>query len=573
MFGMSDSTHAFRVGEVTTGSAGQVAHPQHLAHSERLKEVFYAVGDSAWCYVGNGLSNQTFIKAPEGIIAIDTGECKEEMRDAIAKLREYTNAPIVACIYTHFHYVAGTTAIVEDRGDDDFPIYGHDGIAANLTRFGGEVGPRGSRGMVHQFAMMLPESGPDGIVNIGLGRFYRNPSHAPFTPGHMPATHTFTEQNQVTIAGLDVVFYPAPSDATDSVNICFPQLDLAVNNIFWPALFNIFAIRGEEYRDPRVLLNGLDELAGLNVEHQIGTHGPPMSGRSEVRASILRYRDSIQFIWDQTVRAANQGLTIDQAIERIKLPLRHEQDFRTQQLYGVVEHHVRQVYTGLFGWFDEDPSKLFPTPQPERAGKMIAAFGGRDAARALFDTALMEEDYRWALEVGSYLVFDQDPQDATQDKLRLAAALRAVAYCSSAANVRNWCLTQALELDGSIDLARFKIHRFRVQEILGGPADRWVPILRVLLDPLLADGVEASIGFEFDDGGSAGLMIRNQVAAVVAFDQCDLKLSVTKAAWAKLLGGKVGLSEVLAQMSELSSGDLQTVTTLLSCFDLESFKR
>jgi alkyl sulfatase BDS1-like metallo-beta-lactamase superfamily hydrolase len=112
-----------------------------------------------------------------------------------------------------------------------------------------------------------------------------------------------------------------------------------------------------------------------------------------------------------------------------------------------------------------------------------------------------------------------------------------------------------------------------VQEILGGPADRWVPILRVLLDPLLADGVEASIGFEFDDGGSAGLMIRNQVAAVVAFDQCDLKLSVTKAAWAKLLGGKVGLSEVLAQMSELSSGDLQTVTTLLSCFDLESFKR
>ena len=570
---MSDSTHAFRVGEVTTGSAGQVAHPQHLAHSERLKEVFYAVGDSAWCYVGNGLSNQTFIKAPEGIIAIDTGECQEEMRDAIAKLREYTNAPIVACIYTHFHYVAGTTAIVEDRGDDDFPIYGHDGIAANLTRFGGEVGPRGSRGMVHQFAMMLPESGPDGIVNIGLGRFYRNPSHAPFTPGHMPATHTFTEQNQVTIAGLDVVFYPAPSDATDSVNICFPQLDLAVNNIFWPALFNIFAIRGEEYRDPRVLLNGLDELAGLNVEHQIGTHGPPMSGRSEVRASILRYRDSIQFIWDQTVRAANQGLTIDQAIERIKLPLRHEQDFRTQQLYGVVEHHVRQVYTGLFGWFDEDPSKLFPTPQPERAGKMIAAFGGRDAARVLFDTALMEEDYRWALEVGSYLVFDQDPQDATQDKLRLAAALRAVAYCSSAANVRNWCLTQALELDGSIDLARFKIHRFRVQEILGGPADRWVPILRVLLDPLLADGVEASIGFEFDDGGSAGLMIRNQVAAVVAFDQCDLKLSVTKAAWAKLLGGKVGLSEVLAQMSELSSGDLQTVTTLLSCFDLESFKR
>ena len=128
-----------------------------------------------------------------------------------------------------------------------------------------------------------------------------------------------------------------------------------------------------------------------------------MSGKEKVRKSILRYRDSIQFVWDQTVRAANQGLSLDEAIDRIKLPEIHEEDFRTQQLYGVVEHHVRQVYTGLFGWFDEDSSKLFPTPQPERANKMIKAFGGREAARSMFDQAMREEDFRWALEIGTYL--------------------------------------------------------------------------------------------------------------------------------------------------------------------------
>jgi alkyl sulfatase BDS1-like metallo-beta-lactamase superfamily hydrolase len=535
--------------------------------------MFYSIGDNAWCYVGNGLSNQTFIRGPQGIIAIDTGECVEEMRDAIGKLREITDLPIVACIYTHFHYIAGTGAIVEDRGDADFSIYGHAGIAANLERFGGEVGPRGSRGMVHQFAMMLPESGPDGLVNIGLGRFYRNPSHAPYTPGYMPATHTFVERNELTIAGLRVVFYPAPSDATDSVNILFPELDLAVNNIFWPTLFNIFAIRGEEYRDPRILLNGLDELAELNVMHQVGTHGPPMSGRAEVNASILRYRDSIQFIWDQTVRAANQGLTLDEAIARIKLPTIHEQDFRTQQLYGVVEHHIRQVYSGLFGWFDEDPSKLFPTPQPLRAAKMIAAFGGRKSARALFDKALDEEDYRWALEVGSYLVFEADSVDPDQDKFRLASALRSVAYCSSAANVRNWCLTRALELDGSIDMSRFNIHRFRAQEILSGPADRWVPILRVLLNPIDAEFVQGSIGFKFDDGGSAGLKIRNQIAASIPADQCDIVWTIEKSAWAKLLGGKIVLSELLADSSNLSTEDAKKITHLLGVFDLATLKR
>ena len=74
---------------------------------------------------------------------------------------------------------------------------------------------------------------PD-LVNIGLGRFYRNPSHSPFTSGHLPATQTFSEQYRTQIAGLDVEFYPAPSDATDSVNIWFPELDLAINNILWP---------------------------------------------------------------------------------------------------------------------------------------------------------------------------------------------------------------------------------------------------------------------------------------------------------------------------------------------------
>jgi hypothetical protein len=31
---------------------------------------------------------------------------------------------------------------------------------------------------------------------------------------------------------------------------------VAINNLAWPALFNVFPIRGEEYRDPRVLLTG-----------------------------------------------------------------------------------------------------------------------------------------------------------------------------------------------------------------------------------------------------------------------------------------------------------------------------
>ena len=199
------------------GPQGQVAHPDAIEHLDRLQRKFYRVGEHAWCLVGNGLSNQTFVEGPDGIIAIDTGESVEEMREAISELRQQTDKPIVACIYSHFHYISGTTAIMEEPRNAGLQIYGHAGIEDNLTRFGGEVAPRSSRGLVHQFGVMLPDGGADGLLHAGLGLFFRNPAHAPFTNGYIPAQHTFERAAQFTIAGLRVEMTPAPSDATDSI--------------------------------------------------------------------------------------------------------------------------------------------------------------------------------------------------------------------------------------------------------------------------------------------------------------------------------------------------------------------
>ena len=150
------SSDSFALTEPTRGKAGQKAHPDLIEHSSRLEKCFYSCGPDAWCYVGNGLSNQTFIRGPGGIIAIDTGESIEEMRAALAALREVTDLPIVACIYSHFHYVNGTKALLDERGVESLPIYGHAGIPANLARFGGEVGPRSGRGPVSYTHLTLP---------------------------------------------------------------------------------------------------------------------------------------------------------------------------------------------------------------------------------------------------------------------------------------------------------------------------------------------------------------------------------------------------------------------------------
>ncbi len=563
--------------DVATGPAGQLAHPATIAHSERLGQKLYRVGDSAWSLVGNGLSNQSFVEGPEGIIAIDTGECAEEMEAALRELRAHTDTPIVACIYTHFHYVGGTTALVKASGNDDLPIWGHSGIEANLRRFGGEVGPRGARGLVHQFGVVLPPDGADGLVNVGLGMFLRNPAHAPFTHGHLPAVHNFDQPLETSIAGLKVHLLPAPSDATDSVTIWFPELELAVNNLLWPAIFNVFAIRGEEYRDPRILLGGLDELASLGARHLLGAHGPPLEGRDEIAATITNYRDGIQYLWDQTVRGANLGLTMDELIAFVQLPKHFNDHFTTQQLYGVAEHHVRQIYTGLFGWFDENEANLFPTPAPERANKLIAGFGGKASVRAAIDAALEEQDFRWAIEMASWLVrcaVDSrgraDAGDA-EDRQRLALALRGVARTTTSANVRNWCLTRALELDGSLSLERFRGHRFRAADVLANPLVNSVTTLKVLLNPERAVGVNAEFAVRFDDGTAGGLRIRNQVAVPTSGEGADCSLTIDGADWAQVLAGKVRLAELLDD-GKAEVAERPQLAFLLDCFDLEALR-
>ncbi len=566
---LSDRSFALDSSATVTLPGGQIAHRDHAAQSDVIQREFYEVTSGVWCLVGNGLSNQTFIDAPEGIIAIDTGESTEEMREAIAELQGVTDRPIVAVLYTHFHYVCGTEAVFESGAPRTTPIWAHEKVAGNRSRAASEIAPAYGRGLLEQFAMVLPADGPDGVVNVGLGHFYRNPAHAPFTSVFVPPTHTFGERASIEVAGLTIEVTYAPSDADDSVTYWFPTLGVAVNNLVWPVLFNVFAIRGEEYRDPQVLVAGIDHLLSLGAEHLVATHGPPMSGCEVIAERVTRYRDSIQFLWDQAVRLANQGLLSADLGVAVQLPPECDDDNLTAERYGVAEHHFRQIRSGLFGWFDGDESQLFPLPTAERSARLIAGFGGADVVRQQADEALAADDVRWATELATWLVRAGDDAD---DRRRLASCLRTIAHRTPAANIRIWCLTRALFLDGSLDLSRLYRHRFSRAQVLGSPPDRSVHILRVLLDPEFAHGINLRLAWRFADGSLTGLHLRNSIACPT--DGADAQATVVCSieTWAELLTGRLALSGALADGSVVIEGDAAAAVRALGAFDVDGLR-
>lgn len=543
---------------------GQIAHRDHIAQSALLAKNFYVVTPGVWTFVGNGLSNQTFIDAPDGIIAIDTGESVEEMRNALSELEKHTSRPVAAVLYTHFHYVGGTQAVFEKFGE--VPVWGHADISFNRERTATEIAPAYSRGLVEQFAITLTESGEDGVVNVGLGNFYRDPAHAPHTVSFIAPTNTFAEQCTINVAGLAIDVTPAPSDAEDSVTYWLPSLRTAVNNLVWPVLFNVFAIRGEEYRDPQVMLRGLDHLLSLQAEHLVGAHGPPISGRGEIAQRVTRYRDSIQFLWDQTVRHTNRGASSRDLAHLIQLPSYYDEDYLTSEYYGVAEHHVRQIRSGLFGFFDGEESNLFPLPTSDRADRLIAGFGGIDVVRNTVATALSADDVRWALECGSWLIHCSGSTD--EDKRLYASVLRIVAQRTPAANIRNWCLTRARHLDGTFDLSRFLTHRLSKRQILSSPAETTIRLMRVLLVPERAQNMDTLIRWQFQDGQTASLHIRNAVAVPVNNTASHNIVKCSLDTWANVVSGSLALSASISQGDLVIEGDTQSVVDALKAFDI-----
>lgn len=550
---------------IIADAAGQLAHRASLDQSRRMVRRLYAVRPGVWCLVGNGLSNQTFIEGPGGLIAIDTGECIEEMESALREVRAHTSAPLVAALYSHFHYVGGTQAVFADAGGA-LPVYGHERIALNRQRTSAEIGPAYSSGLVHQFGLRLPATGPDGLVNVGLGAFFRNPDHAPYTEGFAPVSTALGDGETLKIAGLKVEVAHAPSDSDDSVTLWFPELSVCVQNLVWPTLFNVFAIRGEEYRNPQVLIPGIDHILALEPEHVIGTHGPPLSGRDDIQRRVTRYRDSIQFLWDQTVRGLNRGMTADQLAHSVVLPASFDEDYLTTEFYGVAEHHVRQIAAGVRGWFDGDAGKLFPMEPVARADRLVERLGGADAVRADVATARAANDLRWALEIANWLATRS--QADTRDRKILADVLRDIAYRTSAANIRNWCLTRARDIDGSADLSRLREHRLRPQVLAAQSPRQTLHVLRVLLEPRRAEGIDHHVRFAFTDAPHAGLHVRNCVAVATDGAGAGSTLDISYADLVAVLSGKATLKGLMASGGATLAGDGETALAALASFDI-----
>lgn len=551
-------------------------HAELKEHTRLFDKKIYRVADNVYSAVGWGLANIIMVVGDDGIIIVDTGEDVDSAAAVFAEFRKISTLPVKAVIYTHFHpdHINGVKAFVSEEQvwSGEVQIIAHETLLENVINQGDTVGPiLGMRSAYTSGVFLDPAESQD--MNFGIG-----PRPNVGRGSFIAPTVTFADRKRMTIAGVELELRHVPSEAPDEVAVYLVanRVLLSAETLQGPTMPNIHTLRGTKFRDPKVWYQSLDVLRSYEADYMVPAHGQPVSGKDEVERVLRVTRDGIQFVHDQTIRYMNKGYTPDELAGLVVFPdyLANEKPW-LREYYGTVKHSVRQIYQGYLGWFTGDPVALDPIPPVESARRHVELMGGRDIVLSKAQEAYAAGDFQWAAELATYLIrINHEDMDARQLK---AASFRNQGYAQINANWRNWYLTSARELDGSLDIAA--VQR-RIAAAMSSPdffaALPMSKILEGLSVRLRAEqtlDTHIQVAFEITDTGEThAVEIRRGVAQFHenAAPAPDVTLSGKRQTILGLLLGQVDLQQAVASGELRITGNAALLGPFMASFDAPS---
>jgi len=351
--------------------AAAMASRDAARHTWRALRELEEVAPDTWFY--SGFANVSIVRTDDGLIVIDPGAFNnaEEKQAAIRAqfpLEAGSASRVHTIVYTHGHvdHCFGAhlyAAEAEAQSWEPPRVVAHAGVEGRFARYRETIGW-------------------NGIINL---RQFRGGKGQPYWPAdYWPPDVTYTDEMSLSVGGTEVELFHARGETDDATWLFFPATKvLCTGDLFvWvtPNCGNpqkaqryckewAEALRAMQARDAEVLLPG---------------HGPPIFGADRVRQALdetARYLESLQ---EQTLALMNQGLTLDEVVQRVRPPAELADRPYLQPIYDEPEFIVRNIWRLYGGWWDGVPSHLKPAPEREQAA-VIAELGG--GAHRLADRA------------------------------------------------------------------------------------------------------------------------------------------------------------------------------------------
>ncbi len=536
-------------------------NPLLKEHSNEFKrEIVELFGGEIRVAVGFGLANCILLEGVDGCVVIDTLEsldAAEGVLDAFSFITD--RKPVKAIILTHFHtdHYNGAPAFL--LRFPDAKVYSHKTLSdmQNESRIFITV-----KRSAYQFGYMLPKGEHE---NSGIGDSL---DVTPVTKiGYsVRPTEVFDSEYALNVAGMELKLIHAPGETDDQIAVWWPKHKalFPADNVY-KSFPNLYAIRGTMDRDTLQWADTIaNKLSPLGAKVLVPQHGRPVEGETFIKDLLIDYGDAIRFVHDQTVRLMNQGLSINEIANSIKLP--SESHPFLQEFYGTVEWSSRAIFHHYAGWFTGGEN-VADLSSPFDDGNQII----KEKAKVdLFAEAIKARDagkLQWAVELCDILG-DEDSENVRE--LR-SECLRRLAQKEKSANGRNWFFTAALENDG----ARIGPTKTQTRHMINSlkPAVRLFENFPLLVDASACPETEEIAHFFFTDTNEdVTLKLRRGACWVSASkprdsEAANVTITTTTKIWRKILTRELNPLWANVTFKLRVSPNIYFLYKFISCFD------
>jgi alkyl sulfatase BDS1-like metallo-beta-lactamase superfamily hydrolase len=372
-----------------------------------------------------GFGNTFMVTTSEGNVIIDTSIARRAPQHV--KLLKAENAgPVKYIILTHGHgdHTGGValwkgpdTKVVAQENHVDFMHY--------QARLAGFFGARNAA----QFGLPRPPA-----------REWAGNYAAKIEP-----TILFRDKHEFTLGGTKFELYHTPGETPDHLTVWIPQYKAAfIGDNYYASFPNIYTLRGTPPRWALDYVNSLNKVLSLKPEIVLPSHGAPIHGNDRITRALTRYRDSIQYVHDETVKGMNAGKDVFTLMREIRLP----KDLEVGEAYGKLSWSIRGIYEGYAGWFDMNPATMYDQPVSSVFPDIVKLAEGTGPVVKLALERLASGQAVEALHLTSIAAAaDPDNQALLEARLRILETLRE--QCRNS-NERGW-------IDYGIGLVRSRL--------------------------------------------------------------------------------------------------------------------
>lgn len=353
------------------------------------------VSENMWFY--NGVSNMCLAKTAEGLVIIDPGAAtatvdRNEKResDCVHKykaVRKLTQSRVNAFIYTHGHqdHIYGGDQYVQEDQAKDWPyprVIAHENIIMRIDRY---------RQMKRQIE----------FVNK---RQFAGSKVPPITSDMecLPPNLLYRDTLQLQIGGTDIVIRHGRGETDDPSWVYFPNAGVVCTGDFFIWAMPNVGNPQKVQRYAREWANELRAMLSLKPKILLPGHGLFILGEERVAKALDDTAAFLESIHAQTIDAMNKGLSLEEVINLVAMPMELSRMPYLQAVYDEPEFIIRNIWRFYGGWYDGVPSHLKPAGEKVQAEEIANLAGGALNLSKRAEHLLKEGDLRMATHLAEW---------------------------------------------------------------------------------------------------------------------------------------------------------------------------